>query len=294
MKIQSVFVDRFANIKDGTQYIDDPNNTFAIIEVSSIDGWEKPACYEQREGGDVCYYIITLEKAIECALEGHDQYPLYQGLYVNMEPDDESKTIFWNEGGSEMGTIDELTIYKDEKSQKIDLTNFGWHDALKAWHKFYQDNVHDGYKNIDNIGWLKWWSKGWGLAKEIRKLLPEDIELTYGRGSQAVRVLEGTDLNTESLRISFPRHMQNRIDEGLYIANAYVDWEFNDDGHDNYMFNFNGYEHDIHPNDRVMLGVYGCPKYQTGTVKQSSPTRLLIHTDWPLDISESYSIELIV
>ena len=52
--------------------------------------------------------------------------------------------------------------------------------------------------------------------------------------------------------------------------------------------------HDQDPNDRVMLGVHGRPQYQTGTVKQYSPTRLLIHTDWPLDISESYSIELIL
>ena len=154
--------------------------------------------------------------------------------------------------------------------------------------------VEDGYKNIDNTGWLKWWSKGWEIAKEVRKLLPEDIEITYGHISQAVQVLEGSDLNTESLRLSFPKHMKNRIDEGLYIPNAYVDWEMNDDEHDNYMFNLHGYEHDLHPNDRGMLGVHGRPQYQTGTVKQSSPTRLLIHTDWPLDISEAYSIELIL
>ena len=70
--------------------------------------------------------------------------------------------------------------------------------------------------------------------------------------------------------------------------------EPDDDEHDNYMFNVHGYEHDLYPNDRVMLGVHGRPQYQTGTVKQCSPTRLLIHTDWPLDISESYSIELIL
>ena len=88
-------------------------------------------------------------------LESHEQYPLYQGLYVKLEPDDDSMTIFWNEGGSEMGTIDELTIYKDDKSKKIDLTAFSWHSSLIAWHKFFQDNIRDGYKNINKIGWLK-------------------------------------------------------------------------------------------------------------------------------------------
>ena len=294
VRIMSIFVDKFANIKDGTRYIDDPNNTFAIIEVNYIDGWEDPVCYGQRKGSDVCYYIIILENAVECVFESHEHYPLYQGLYVNMEPDDDSKTVFWNEAGSEMGTVDELTIYTDDKSRKIDLTEFRWHDDLIAWHQFYQDNVRNGYKDVDNIGWLKWWSKGWELAKEVRKLLPEDIELQYGHKSQVVQVLNGTDLNTESFRISFPKHMQNRIDEGLYIPNVYVDWSVDDDEHDNYMFELNGFEHDFHPNDRVMLGVYGRPQFQTGTVMQSTATSLLIHTDWPLDISESYSIEIIV
>lgn len=293
-KIQSVFVEHFANIKDCTYYIDDPNNTFAIIDVYSIDGYEQPNCYEHRKGSDVCYYLITLENAVECVLESHDCFPLYQGLYANMEPDEDSKTIFWNESGSKMGTVDELTIYKDEKSQKIDLTAYSWHNDLLVWHKFFQDNIHDGYKNVNNIGWLKWWSKGWELAKEVRKLLPEDVELTYGCRSQAVQVLNGADLNKESFGISFPKHMRNRIDEGLYIPNAYIDWEHDDDENNNYLFELNGIEHNIYPNDRVMLGIYGRPQYQIGTVMQCSANGLLIHTDWSLDISESYSIELIV
>lgn len=44
-----------------------------------------------------------------------------------------------------------------------------------------------------------------------------EVELTYGHISQAVQVLEGKDLNTESLRLSFPKHMQNRIDEKKQI-----------------------------------------------------------------------------
>ena len=47
-----------------------------------------------------------------------------------------------------MGTIDELTIYKDEKSRNIDLTDYSWHHDLVEWHEFYQRNIHDGYKNI--------------------------------------------------------------------------------------------------------------------------------------------------
>lgn len=292
-RIRSVFVDHFANIKDGTHYIDDPENTFSIIEVNAIDGWEEPLCYEHRKGGDVCYYIITLENAVECVLEGHEHYPLYQGLYINLEPYEDSFDVFWDEGGSKMGTVNELTIYKGKKSQTIDLTAFWWHKDLLSWHKFFQDNIRDGYDRINNLEWLKWWSKGWELAKEIRKLLPADIELNYGHLSQAVQVLEGADLNTASTRISFPKHMQNKIAEGLFIPYAYIDWEKDDDKNNNYLFSINC-EHDLHPDDRVMLGVYGRPQYQTGTVLQCTSAGLLIHTDWSLDISEAYSIELIV
>ena len=292
IKIRSVFVGHFA--KSDLQNIDDPNNTFTIIDVENIDGWENPSCYEHRKGSDVCYYIITLENAIKCSLESLDRYPLYQGLYVNMEPDNESKNMFWDEGGSEMGTVNELTIYKKEKSQKINLTTYKWHKDLLVWHRFFQENIGDRYKKIDHLEWLKWWSKGWGLAKEIRKILPEDIELTCGHKSQYDQVIDGSDLNFESFRISFPKHMQNRIAEGLYIPNAYIDWRTDDDKNRNYSFEIDMDEHDFHPDDRVMLGVYGRMQYQTGTVLQCSQNVLLIHTDWPLDISESYSIELIV
>ena len=276
-------VDRFA----GTgRHIDNPDNTFSIIDVQYIDGWECPDCYGHRKGDDASFYIITLEDAVECMLDSYDRYPMYQGLYVKMEPDDDSNNIFWDEGGSEMGTIDELTIYKDEKSRNIDLTDYSWHHDLVEWHEFYQRNIHEGYKNINNTEWLKWWSKGWGLAK--------DVEMDYGHSSQSIQVLYGEDLNTTSFRISFPKHMQNRINEGLFIPYAYVDWEKDDDENNNYMFELNGFEHDIHPDDRVMLGVLGRSQYQTGTVIQCKADELLIRTDWPLDISESYSIELIV
>ena len=294
VRIQTVFVDHFAKTDDDTRYIDDPNNTFAIIEVYSIDGWEEPVCYEHRKGGNASYYIITIENAVECVLESHEQYPLYQGLYVNMEPDDESMNLFWNEGGSIMGTVNELSIYKGKKSQTIDLISYRWHNDLLAWHKFFQENIRAGYNELTNLEWLKWWSKGWGLAKEIRKILPADIELNYGHISQANQVLDGTDLNTESFMISFPKHMTNRINEGLFIPNVSIDWQMDDDKNNNYNFQLNGVEHDFHPDDRVMLGVIGRSHYQLGTILSCHSDELVIHTDWSLDISECYSIELII
>lgn len=83
-----------------------------------------------------------------------------------MEPDDDSNNIFWDEGGSEMGTIDELTIYKDEKSRNIDLTDYSWHHDLVEWHEFYQRNIHDGYKNINNTEWLNGGRKAGDLPKK--------------------------------------------------------------------------------------------------------------------------------
>ena len=88
--------------------------------------------------------------------------------------------------------------------------------------------------------------------------------------------------------------MQNRIDEGTYIPKAYVDWEFNNDEDNNYRLRLDGTEHDIHEEDRVMLGVCGRPQFQIGTIMNSEKDSIVIHTDWPLDISEAYSIELII
>ena len=69
-EIRSVFVDSYANEKGDTRFIDDPNNTFAVIEVEYIDGWEEPDCYEHRKGNNPCFYIITLENAVECVQIG--------------------------------------------------------------------------------------------------------------------------------------------------------------------------------------------------------------------------------
>lgn len=293
-KIKAVFVDKFANVNDGTRYVNDPENTFAIIDVHYIDGWEDPVNYAQRKAGDACYYIITLQDAIECVLESHDQYPLYNGLFVKMEPDEDSNNLFWNEGGSEIGTLDCLSIFKDERSETIDLTSFRWHKDLVSWYEFYRYNVKNGYDNVSNVEWLKWWSKGWELAKEVRKLLPSEIELAYGYKSQTQQVLDKNGLNTESFLISFPKHMQNRIDEGAYIPKAYVDWELDNDEDYNYRFRLDGTEHDLHEKDKVMLGVCGRPQFQIGTVLTCKQDSIVIHTDWALDISEAYSIELIL
>ena len=132
--------------------------------------------------------------------------------------------------------------------------------------------------------------------KEIRKLLPADIDLVHGNKGQAYRVLSplSAELSTKSSFIYGLKNMQDRIEEGLYIPNAYVDCETNDDVHNNYAFRLDGFEHDLYPDDRVVLCVCGRRQYHVGTVRQCTADRLIIHTDWQLDITESYSIELIL
>ena len=64
-RIQAVFVDKYANIEDGTCNVVDPNNEFAIIDTDYIDGYEECDNYGHRKACDVSSYIITLENVVE-------------------------------------------------------------------------------------------------------------------------------------------------------------------------------------------------------------------------------------
>ncbi len=72
--------------------------------------------------------------------------------------------IFWDTMGVGSGGHDEL--YSDCGDFKINVP------GLRKWAGYF-DN-HD-----DSQTYEEWWLEGWTLAKEIRKQLPEDIDLYY-------------------------------------------------------------------------------------------------------------------
>ncbi|MBR6287480.1 MAG: hypothetical protein IKR18_10965 [Bacteroidaceae bacterium] len=78
----------------------------------------------------------------------------------------------------------------------------------------------------------------------------------------------------------------------MFIPDSHVDSR--DDENCSYMFRLNGAEHDLYPNDRVMIGISDTGNYQTGRVSKCTSDTLLIKTDWPLEKSDSYSVEAIL
>lgn len=72
--------------------------------------------------------------------------------------------IFWDTMGGGSGDFDELLT--DSGVLKIDVP------GLEKWSEFY-DN-HDNSQSYED-----YWNEGWKLAKQVRKQLPENIDLYY-------------------------------------------------------------------------------------------------------------------
>lgn len=74
--------------------------------------------------------------------------------------------IFWDTMGVGCGDFEELETVTNDKSFKLNVP------GLQKWSDFY-DN-HD-----DSQTYEEWWQEGWILAKEIRRQLPDYIDLYY-------------------------------------------------------------------------------------------------------------------
>lgn len=72
--------------------------------------------------------------------------------------------IFWDTMGVGSGDFDELST--DNGDFKLNVP------GLQKWGDFY-DN-HDNSQTFE-----QWWQEGWKLAKEIRRQLPDSIDLYY-------------------------------------------------------------------------------------------------------------------
>ena len=296
-RIQAVFVDKYARTEGLTRYVDDSNNEFFVADTDYIDGCEECDNYGHRDASDVCDYIVTLENVVE------REYSTFQGesshgKYIKIEPGDEGKELFWDKSDNLVGDTDSLSFYEGDKKQIIDFTQMPWHAELKRWRNEYFEHIESGYYVWSNLEWQDWWCRGYRLAKEIRLLLPSDVELNYGMRSQCHEVLNlrgnEWEFNYESYWIYLCPNMPQKAEAGLFIPRTNLDLSYEQDKYRNYKFFVSRSEHHLFPDDRVMLCVYGRPAYQLGTVTQVDEEDIIIHTDKWLDVSEMYSIELIV
>ena len=73
----------------------------------------------------------------------------------------------------------------------------------------------------------------------------------------------------------------------------FLDWTFDEDTQNNYKFLVEQSSHGFTIGDRVKLTVFGASKSLYGSIIHISKDGIVVHTDSPVDISESYSIESI-
>ena len=296
-QIQAVFVDKYVSITGVTRNADDSNNDVIVVDTDYIDGYEECVNYDHRKACDIQSYIITLEHAVE---REYKEFPecSSHGKFIKIKPSIKGKGLFWDENDRFVGDTDSLSIYEGDDKQVIDFTQMPWHIKMIRWRNEYLEHIESGYDVWSNLEWLDWWCRGYSLAKEIRKLLPSDVKLNYGMRSQCHEVLNlrgnEWELNYESYWIYLCPDMNQKAEVGLFIPKIHTDRTYEQDKYRNYKFVVSRSEHHLFPDDRVMLCVYGRPAYQLGTVLQVNEEDIIIHTDKWLDVSEEYSIELIV
>ncbi len=100
-------------------------------------------------------------------LEPHedDTLPMYVTESFVLFPD-WGGCIFWDTMGAGSGDFEKLYTDTDDKTFKLNVP------GLEKWGDFY-DN-HDNSQTYE-----QWWHEGWDLAKEIRRQLPDYIDLYY-------------------------------------------------------------------------------------------------------------------
>ena len=96
-------------------------------------------------------------------------------MQILMDPDYGS-ALFWDESGCNIGDFDCFFIGDLGNSTKVDLTGI---DGLKEW--FLEWDVESLYhpNHWTDSQWKNWWERGLKLAKEVKTLMPENVDLLY-------------------------------------------------------------------------------------------------------------------
>lgn len=296
-RIQAVFVDRYAD--EASRRVDNPDNEFSIIDTDYIDGYEECPQYGYRSGSDVCDYIITLEDVVEGTY--HD---IMDGHYLDLEPEIEPGQTAADHQAHFTAGFDSLVYYTEGKEHVIDLKTLGTsHTRLRIWQREYMQHIGSGYDVWDKNDWKDWWCRGYGLAKQIRALMPSDSILYYGVKGQCHDVIkrygDKWELNGEGVMVTIESDTQDKEKVGLFMPKVFLDWDYEEEkaeqGGDCMVHKFlvSQEMHHFFSGDYVMLNATGRPNYQIGIVLKVCDAYMLIRTDRRLDESEEYGIEVI-
>lgn len=92
---------------------------------------------------------------------------------IIMEPDTTYSALFWDEEGAAVGDFD-LFFIGDEEYSTASIEGF------KDW--FMQTDKYDPYTDIAEFtteGMEEWINQGYEYAKQVRAILPKEIEIYY-------------------------------------------------------------------------------------------------------------------
>ena len=126
-----------------------------------------------------------------------------------------------------------------------------WHTEMIRWRNEYLDHIEFRYDVWSNQKWLDWWCRGYRLAKDIRQLLPSDVELYYSEKEQCYEVLAGDEkfwcLNSGGNPVRLCPDMDQKEDAGLFIPRTHTDLTYEQDEYRNYKFVVSHTEHHLFP-----------------------------------------------
>ena len=94
--------------------------------------------------------------------------------YIVMEPDTTYSPLFWNDEGMAIGEYD-LFYIGDEEYSTSSLA------GLAEW--YMQADKYDPYTDIAEFtteGMEEWINQGYEFAKQLRSIIPKEIEFYYG------------------------------------------------------------------------------------------------------------------
>lgn len=96
-------------------------------------------------------------------------------MKILMDPD-YADALFWDEEMYNIGGWDCLFIGETGNSIGVDLSSV---DGLKDWYIEWDSESLYHPQHWTDSQWNEWWERGLKLAKEVKKLLPENVDLLY-------------------------------------------------------------------------------------------------------------------
>ncbi|MBQ1184279.1 MAG: hypothetical protein IIX55_01060 [Muribaculaceae bacterium] len=96
-------------------------------------------------------------------------------MKILMDPD-YGKALFWDESGCNIGGYECLYIEEKDNEAIVDLSGI---KGLKNWFwEWHHESLYLTHHWTDSE-WKEWWKRGLKLAKEVKVLIPENVDLLY-------------------------------------------------------------------------------------------------------------------